>query len=128
MLVHSVYGGMLTTQLGSFPVHPFESLEMGLESYPDWKLCILKGNEDVIYLKAKEGPIVYENYWNYIKTKPEEHICANIKEGVQCLINRPGCFLYTTRFKVEQYVSFNYLTIEIILSISIFKNPFLYIF
>ena len=38
----------------------------------------------------------------------DEHICDTIKEGVDCLKDRDGCFMYTTKFKIAQFVSFHY--------------------
>ena len=58
LLVHSVYCGMLTTELSSPPMIPFETLDQGVANFPTWSLTILKGNEDVIQVnREKKHPV-----------------------------------------------------------------------
>ena len=107
LFMHAIYGGMLTTQLSSPAEIPFESLEEGILLYPKWSLCLLKGSEDMIKKYADRGKPGFAEFWSILQSKNDEYICDTIKETLQCIKDKAGCYLYIEEARVALFAMKN---------------------
>jgi hypothetical protein len=78
------YGGALKMFFTAEITNPFDSRRDVMNSYPEWKLKIRKGNEKYFLNRAEKGddPLDKE-FWNRLMKYPEEYRFGDIKEGIK---------------------------------------------
>ncbi len=124
LIINSFYGGALTMFFSTSPDLPFTTIRQGLLKYPTWKMQTIVGEEapieviplkilcfmsdlehDLAKVKVNEDP-VFAEYWNNMKTDPEELVAANHQEALERL-KIGGNFLRTSLMALTAVVAAN---------------------